>query len=252
MQGINHLAGVFPRGIIMEQDQGRDPRLPLAVDRDVSIQSPLLPEFVEDTRPAGRGVKPNRAGNGKPQAAEEAQRGAPAEQPVPLTDIQSERARLQELLRQVGLASLRLPPNGILSPQWRDFLEQLKSANGSPGSRAFRGLKSLVNRFSRGQTTSLQPRPEPSELSPEQQAEAGVAPGDSEGAPGRHASRHRVEGKGFKHGMIEGSMTKDERERALLALMKEGHKMPPGRAALIAKVAEMRKKGDSETSDTSK
>lgn len=229
----------------MEQDQGRDPRRPLAVDRDVSTQSSLLPEFVEDTRPAGSGVKPNRVGNGKPETAEEVQRGAPAEQPVPLTDIQSERATLQELLRQVGLDSLRLPPNGVLSRQWLDFLEQLKSANGSPGSRKFRGVKRPVNPFLGGETTSVPTRPKSPEPKPELRREAPITPGDSEGAPGSNTSRDRADGEGLDNRAVaERSITKDERERAVLALMKEGHRMPPSKAALLAKVAEMRKKGD--------
>lgn len=235
----------------MEQDQRRYPRRPLAVDRDVPTRSSLPPEFVEDTRPAGRGVKPNGAEAGKPKAPAELEPVQPGERSVPLTDIQSPRAGLQELLRQVGLDSLRLPPNSILSPQWRDFLEQLKSANGRLGSREFRGRKNLVNSFSRGQPTSLQPRPEPSELSPEQQAEARVTPGDSGGPPGRNAPPHRVEGEGLDHGMREESMTKAEREGALLTLMQEGHKMPPSKAALIAKVTEMRKKAGMQRSNSS-
>ncbi len=203
-------------------------------------------------RPAGSGVRPNRVGNGKPETAEEAQGGAPAEQPVPLTESQSQRARLQELLRQVGLDSLRPPPNGILSRQWLDFLEQLKSATGSPGSRKFRGVKRPVNPFLGGETTSLPTRPRSPEPKPELR-KAPITPGDYEGTPGSNTSRDRADGEGLDNRAVaDRSITKDERERALLALMKEGHRMPPSKAALIAKVAQMRKKGDGERSGTSK
>ena len=47
-------------------------------------------------------------------------------------------------------------------------------------------------------------------------------------------------------------MTKDERERALVALIKEGYKMPLSRRELMAKVMEMRNKGDKEKSKASK
>lgn len=82
----------------------------------------------------------------------------------------------------------------------------------------------------------------PSEASPDVQREARVPPG---GYDGPKAPRHRVDGEGLADRMmieIEGSMTKDERERALFALMNEGHRMPPGRAVLITKVTEMRRK----------
>lgn len=37
---------------------------------------------------------------------------------------------------------------------------------------------------------------------------------------------------------------RDERERALLALIHEGYKMPPTRSQLSAKIAELRNGGD--------
>ena len=52
--------------------------------------------------------------------------------------------------------------------------------------------------------------------------------------------------------MLEGSLTQDERERALLALIEEGYRVPPSRAELIAKVVELRHKGDRERGKTSK
>ena len=52
--------------------------------------------------------------------------------------------------------------------------------------------------------------------------------------------------------VVDGSMTRDERERALLALIEEGHKMPPSRTAVMAKVMEMRYRGDKERSKASK
>jgi hypothetical protein len=47
-------------------------------------------------------------------------------------------------------------------------------------------------------------------------------------------------------------MTKDERERALIALIEEGYKMVPSRPVLLAKIMEMRNKGDKGPSKTSK
>jgi len=46
--------------------------------------------------------------------------------------------------------------------------------------------------------------------------------------------------------LIEDSITKEERERALVALMQEGRRMPMSRPELIAKVVEMRKKPNRE------
>jgi len=46
--------------------------------------------------------------------------------------------------------------------------------------------------------------------------------------------------------LIEDSITKEERERALVALMAEGRRMPMSRPELIAKVVEMRKKPNRE------
>jgi hypothetical protein len=47
---------------------------------------------------------------------------------------------LQELLVQAGLSGLCLPANGLLSPQWRKFLEQLgpKASSNPTGSRSSR------------------------------------------------------------------------------------------------------------------
>ena len=87
------------------------------------------------------------------------------------------------------------------------------------------------------------PRSKPSEPSRDRQAEARVTQRDYERASVRSAPRHRIDGE---------SMTKDERERALLALIDEGHKMPPSRAELIAKIMEMRNKGDKERSKAPK
>jgi hypothetical protein len=46
--------------------------------------------------------------------------------------------------------------------------------------------------------------------------------------------------------LLEDSITKEERERALVALMAEGRRMPMSRPELIAKVVEMRKKPNRE------
>jgi len=94
-----------------------------------------------------------------------------------------------------------------------------------------------------GRAAVQPPRSKPSEPSRDRQAEARVTQRDYEGASVRSAPRHRIDGE---------SMTKDERERALLALIDEGCKMPPSRAELIAKVMEMRNKGDKERSKAPK
>ncbi len=87
------------------------------------------------------------------------------------------------------------------------------------------------------------PRSKPSEPSPDRRAEARVTQRDYEAASARSAPRHRIDGE---------SMTKDERERALLALIEEGYKMPPSRTELIARVMQIRNSGDKEKSRASK
>lgn len=120
---------------------------------DVPPPSSLPPECVEDTRSAEQGIRPHKAG--RPEAAKEGQRGESAEQPVPLTE--SEQTRWKELLSQVGLDSLHLPANGVLSPQWRTFLEQLgpNNSGSSTGSRSsqFRRAKASDAPTSRGNSS---------------------------------------------------------------------------------------------------
>jgi hypothetical protein len=69
---------------------------------------------------------------------------------------------LRELLRHVGLDSLRLPPNGVLSRQWRDFLEQLgPNASGSPtgsSSNPSRRAKPSDATTSRGKNSPTSPQ----------------------------------------------------------------------------------------------
>ncbi len=120
-----------------------------------------------------------------------------------------------------------------------------------------RGDKAVKGRATRrasepGRAPVQPPRSKPPEPSPARQVEARVTRRDYEGGPDRSASRYRIDGEGFDNRMTEGSMTKDERERALVALIKEGYTMPPTRTQLIAKVMEMRTKGDKERSKASK
>ncbi len=42
----------------------------------------------------------------------------------PVTENPADTAHFQELLAQLG--DLRLPENGVLSPQWREFLKRLR------------------------------------------------------------------------------------------------------------------------------
>lgn len=109
-------------------------------ERQVSTQSAMPPGFVEDTRAAEGAATPKGAGHGKPEAVEEPQRAEPEERSVSPSDVRSEEARLQELLGQAGLNGLCLPSNGVLSPQWRKFLEQLgpKASPASAGTRSTR------------------------------------------------------------------------------------------------------------------
>lgn len=88
------------------------------------------------------------------------------------------------------------------------------------------------------------PPSRPPEPSPAQRAEARATRRDSERPSARSAPRQRVD--------AEGLMTKEERERALFALIEEGYKMVPSRSVLLAKVTEMRNKGDKEPGKASK
>src|SRR5574337_408069 len=71
------------------------------------IQSPMPPESLEATRPAEGAATADRLADGNTGTPKESQSG------------------LEKLLGQVGLPNLCLPSNGVLSPQWRRFLEQL-------------------------------------------------------------------------------------------------------------------------------
>ncbi len=97
-------------------------------------------------------------------------------------------------------------------------------------------FKTLMNTFLGDQTPSLQRRPEASASSSARQAEAPAAQRAYERTPGLNASRHR----------IEGETTKEERERALLALIQEGRSMLPSKSELMAKVEEIKRKGNKE------
>ncbi|MBI4591701.1 MAG: PilZ domain-containing protein [Candidatus Rokubacteria bacterium] len=66
---------------------------------------------------------------------------SPTEEVGPVRDAPSEEDPLQELLAQAGLDGLRLPSNGVLSPQWRNFLNHLgpgQSGTGKPTSKRSR------------------------------------------------------------------------------------------------------------------
>ncbi len=66
----------------------------------------------------------------QPAPLREVERVTAQQQPAPLPEGESEKDPLPELLAQAGLDSLRLPSNGALSPQWRDFLHRLGSGPG--------------------------------------------------------------------------------------------------------------------------
>ena len=108
-------------------------------ERHVSTQSSMPPGFVEDSPPV-EGATPHAAAQEKPEAVEELRPAEPVERSVPPSDVRAEEARLQALLGQAGLAGLSLPSNGVLSTQWRKFLEQLgpKASPTSPGTRPSR------------------------------------------------------------------------------------------------------------------
>ena len=93
----------------------------------------VLPEVVEDARPAEQEAELYRAAERKPEAAEELELAKPKEQPVPLKDARPDEAKWEELLGKVGLSTLNLPQDGVLSRQWLDFLEQLAATNGGTG-----------------------------------------------------------------------------------------------------------------------
>ena len=109
-------------------------------ERHVSTQSSMPPGFLDDTRPAEGAAMPDGAGHRKPEAVKELQPAEPEERSVPPSDVRAQEARLQELLGQAGLDGLSLPSNGVLSPQWRKFLEQLgpKASPTSTGTRSGR------------------------------------------------------------------------------------------------------------------
>ncbi len=96
------------------------------------------------------------------------------------------------------------------------------------------------------------PRAKPSEPRLVSQAEARIAQREAERASDRRAPRRRIDDEGSDDRTMERSIPKDEREQALLALIKEGYKMPPSRTELIAKVMELRNPADKERSRTSK
>ncbi len=128
-----------PQGSQVVLDQSRSEGSPNS-EPHVATQSSILPEFVEETRPAAAAATPNEARNGEREAAEELEPEPAEERAVRPSDVRAEEARLQELLVQAGLSGLCLPANGLLSPQWRKFLEQLgpKASSNPTGSRSSR------------------------------------------------------------------------------------------------------------------
>ncbi len=109
-----------PDGPLTPQPQGADAN-------DLSE----IPGSLESTSPAKRDVKPH--GTENPEARAKLVPMNPAEQPDAAGNAGFERERLQELLRQVGFESLCLPSNGVLSPQWRAFLDRLGPTNTKTG-----------------------------------------------------------------------------------------------------------------------
>jgi hypothetical protein len=127
-------------------------------ERHVSTQSSMPPGFLEDT-PQAEGATPHGAGQEKPEAVLELQPAEPVERSVPPIDVRVEEARLQALLGQAGLDGLSLPSNGVLSSQWRKFLEQLgtKASPTSTGTRPNRPARAEGSNVAKGRGN--RPRP---------------------------------------------------------------------------------------------
>ena len=121
-------------------------------ERHASPQSSMPPGFLDDTRPAEGAAAPKGAEPAKPGAVEELQPAEREERSVPPSDVRAEETRLQELLGQAGLDGLSLPPNGLLSPQWRKFLEQLgpKASSSSTRTRSSRPARAEGSNVARG------------------------------------------------------------------------------------------------------
>ncbi len=85
------------------------------------------PEVPEGTRPAENGGRLG-ARAPRPEPLEMADPAKPEAELV--SNAGADQDGLQQLLARVGLDSLSLPSNGVLSRQWRDFLNQCGAAKG--------------------------------------------------------------------------------------------------------------------------
>jgi len=133
-QGLLHELGV-DRSLNAKAEAPPQASVPPEVVEEVlpEVVEEVLPEVVEDARPAEQEAELYRAAERKPEAAEELELAKPKEQPVPLKDARPDEAKWEELLSKVGLSTLNLPQDGVLSRQWLDFLEQLAATNGGTG-----------------------------------------------------------------------------------------------------------------------
>lgn len=101
----------------------------------------VLDEVVTLT-PSGEGqVKPQGTSAPSPEPATEEARVTPQEEASSPSGTGPEGDRLQELLAQAGLNSLRFPSNVVLSPQWKEFLSDLGPKQSPPASPASKKWK---------------------------------------------------------------------------------------------------------------
>jgi hypothetical protein len=102
------------------------PKRPLDANAGVP-NTPLTPtEFVKGVTPAGEGVRANETGTPRPESAGDVKPLSPEQASATPSDAGSGQDSWQELLAAVGLGSLRLPTDGVLSPVWLEFLKQLE------------------------------------------------------------------------------------------------------------------------------
>jgi hypothetical protein len=95
----------------------------------------VLDELVTLTPPAGGQVKPIGTSPSKPEAVEEQGRLTPEEEASSSSSTGPDEDRLHEDLARAGINSLHFPSGGVLSPQWKEFLNGLgpkRSPSGPP------------------------------------------------------------------------------------------------------------------------
>jgi len=91
-----------------------------------------LCEIPEPTLSVQKGVPVHRDSALRAESTREGERGKPEEPSVTLSNAGADQATLQQLLAQAGLDGLRLPDNGVLCQQWRNFLNGLGAEQRPP------------------------------------------------------------------------------------------------------------------------